>query len=220
MRRSWIAITVISVVLVIAAPVGAAKRDCSTYPQGHPQACESDPGDPPPTDDSPMAGTTCAYLGEWGEPVTHDFKITATGRNTSYCIDVIAGEGEWTVTTEIESGSARMLLFIPRDSIAGGDSCGGYEFRSNNIPATFSGMIPGPYVNSCGLNFAEWVDVLDSETNQTEMTYIDTIEEGIQSPLAFQIDVAGSKDLEMTLIVDLPVVDNVPINVTPLETMP
>jgi hypothetical protein len=217
MRRLWIALLAISVTLVLALPAGAAPP-CSVNPN-HPNCIPDEPVDPPPGEDGPMAGTTCADAGLWGQPVTQDFEITLAGPNDSYCVDVIAGPGQWNVDVAIDTGSVRMLLFIPRESIAAGDSCGGYGFRSNNVPSSFSGEIPDSYVNSCGVDFAEWVDV-QNDQGEHELTYFDTVEPEIESPLAFQIDVAGSKDLEMTLTVDLPGVDNEPVDVTPPDPTP
>ena len=56
MRRGLITLTVISVALKTSLPVGAAV-DCDKLPS-HP-LCQ-DPADPPPVDDRPGAGTTCA----------------------------------------------------------------------------------------------------------------------------------------------------------------
>jgi hypothetical protein len=220
MRRVWIALTVISVALVMALPVGA-EVDCLNPKFAANPTCE-DPVDPPPIDDRPGAGHTCT---DDGKSVAGDFRITLSGRSDGACIDVSAKSGPWTVDVEIVSGSVRMLLFVPRDSIGPGDSCGGYEFRSNNVPSQFvvpfeGGSIPGSYVNSCGTEFAEWVNVLNSDSGLYELTYFDAVDEDIESPLALQIMTAGSKDSSMTLTVDLPGVDNQPIDVTPTGTTP
>jgi hypothetical protein len=177
--------------IVIASPAGAAKPDID---------CDEKPNHPTCVDDAPdsLAGTTCAALGRWGDPVTGEFIITLGNvgeLNGSECVDVMAAKGPWEVEIEIESGTVRSLMLVPRDSIAPGDSCGGVHIRK---PAeTFTVTLPGAdgaYVNSCGLDFGEWANGL----------YYDTVETGIPSPLAFQMDMSGSKDAVVTLTVTVP----------------
>lgn len=204
MRRLGAVLLVVAMGIVIATPVGAAKPDCDDRPS-HP-SCQ---------DDEPLAGTTCAALGRWlGEPVTgdsdigtEDFNVPLSGKSDSACIDVMAIEGSWTVHIDIGRGTVRSLLLVPRDSIAPGDSCGGFSFR-RDIPETVvlpgpahpsdiddDGMIEGAYVNSCGVEFGEWV----GDKNYSE------VKEDIESPLAFQVSMTGSSDAEVTLRVYLPV---------------
>ena len=60
---------------------------------------------------------------------------------SSAVVDVFADEGEWTVTV-VEAIGVRSLTIVPRDSIAWGDSCGGYMLRNVNKEKTIT--LPGP----------------------------------------------------------------------------
>lgn len=199
MRRIYVVLLVMAMGFVMVSPVGAAKPDCTADPT-HP-SCKDD--------DEPLGGTTCAeWLGVPEDLKTGDFDITLRGKNASACVDVMAIQGSWTVGIDIESGegTVRFLRLLPRDSIAPGDSCGGFEFR-RNIPESVvlpgpdhpldldgDGMIEGAYVNSCGTQFGELVGGF----------YYDKVREDIPSPLAFQIDMAGRENAVVTLHVDLP----------------
>jgi len=176
--------------LVIASPAGAGKPvvDCNEKPN-HPTC----PGEP-------LAGTTCAALGRWGKPVTGEFVITLgnlDNMNSSECVDVMAATGAWEVDIDIVGGHVRSLMLVPRDSIAPGDSCGGVRaLRPESGTITLPGT-DGAYVNTCGITFAELVDGYELP--------ITTVETEIASPLAFQMDMAGSKDAVVILTVTVPV---------------
>lgn len=197
MRRIGIVLLVMAMGFVIASPAGAAKPDCSDPLSTHP-SCHDEPVDE-------QAGTTCAALGRWGEPVTGEFVITLGNlkdQNGSECVDVMTDAGEWEVDIDIVSGTVRSLMLVPRDSIAPGDSCGGVHIRK---PATntFTVALPGTdgaYVNTCGTDFGEWANGI----------YYDTVETTIPSPLAFQMDMSGSKDAVVILTVTVPDYTTVP----------
>ena len=94
-----------------------------------------------------------------------DFTFTLDGKKPGTCIDVMTSiEGPWEVT--VTGGGARYLGLVPRDSIAAGDSCGGYLLRSRadiygSSPHIlgYNGSIPAATINACGTGYAEWVDV-------------------------------------------------------------
>jgi hypothetical protein len=225
MRRISVLLLVIAMALVIASPAGAGKpgTDCEEKPN-HP-ACQDDPTADPPF------GTTC--LVRFG-PDNLDmqvkevdlnvgsFSVNLEGSGASACYDVTADEGTWSVEILNDTG-VRFLRVLPRDSISPGDSCGGREFRFNrDVPTTFDlpgtgfptedgwhpydldkdGRIEGSYANSCGESFGEWVDV---EVNGVEKrVFYEKENTNIPSPLAFQVDMKGSKtavlELEVTLV--------------------
>lgn len=179
MRRTWILALTLVTVTALALPAFAKK--------------------PPPPQDDILYGTECG-----GEPVggpddlKTEFTVTVTDKT---CLDVWVPEGTWTIEAET-TGTVRSLLVVPRDSVAPGDSCGGYSFR-NEIPATFTlpgpdhpsdidgdGRIEGSYANSCGIQFGEIVGGVE---------YAD-VDESAMSPLALQVFVSG-KGGSVTLVV-------------------
>ena len=188
--RSWIVLVAILMVCAIALPVGAAPKKCD-----NPDL----PGCGTPADDQPIAGTTCNAIGEWGEPVTSDFTVTLT---ENACIDVIATAGDWTVDVdEADGGTLRWLSLVIRDSVAPGDACDSVSYRKD-IPSeiTLNGFesdnnpgIAGAWVNSCGTEYAEWV----------EDTYYAAEDTDVASPLVLSVLMSG-KDAEVTLTIDLP----------------
>lgn len=166
MRRIWIMLVVVALGVAIAAPA-TAKVDCDLRPD-HPACQEEEPGD-----ELPMGGTMCDPAEYPKNPdgsfqiegvQSEDFAFTLEGKKPGTCIDVltsIAGPWEVTVTGE----GARYLVLIPRDSIAAGDSCGGYLLRNaaNIYGASphilgYDGTVPAATINACGTEFAEWVD--------------------------------------------------------------
>ncbi|MBT8213049.1 MAG: hypothetical protein KJN71_07870 [Acidimicrobiia bacterium] len=91
-------------------------------------------------------------------------------------------------------------MVILRDSVAPGDACGEPVYIQDNIPApatltdrTLQGA-PGSYVNACGVEWAEWVDG----------AYYDSVDDTVDSPLAFLVFTRGSRDLAVSLDVNLP----------------
>ena len=109
------------------------------------------------------------------------------------------------------SGTFRSLGLVPRDSISCGDSCVGGSLRRHTDGATI--VLPGPdndydqdgdvmieaaYVNSCGTQFSEWMDV-----NGTLTEFVDA-DPTVTSPLALQVGMTGSKDAAVLLHVYLP----------------
>ena len=201
MKRFWIVLMAVAMALVMAVPVNAAKPNCDVD-DTHP-SCKSD--------EPPLAGFTCKAK-SFGEAYVAeeflDFDIPLSRVTSSACIDVWPEfEGPWFVTVTVNSGVLRQLTVIPRDSHGPGDSCGGLGF--NKKPPSFFQLppdptlypdspygetIPLPYVNACGTDFAEWVGDV----------YYDTADETVPSPFALLVFVGGSKNLDVTLSVDLP----------------
>ncbi len=166
MRRTWIMLLAVALALVIAAPAGADKPNCNpedpNYTPDHP-TCQ----DEEPSDELPMGGTMCDPAG-YPEGIygvqSNDFTFTLEGKKPGTCIDVMSGKGAWEVTVTGEG--ARYLGLIPRDSIAAGDSCGGWLLRSAaNIYGDsphilgYNGSVPAATINACGTDWAEWVDI-------------------------------------------------------------
>ena len=208
-NRIWIVLLIMAVAIVMAIPAGAAV-DCSNEKFADHPHCQDTPE--PPPDDEPLAGTTCAAaIGELNEPVTQDFTVTLTEDEytvtltenawASACIDVIAPAGDWTVAVEEIHGTLRWLSLVIRDSVAPGDACDSVSYRTD-IPSeiTLDGFesdnnpgIAGAWVNSCGADWAEWV----------EDVYHAAEDKSVTSPLVLQVFMSG-KDAEITLDVTLP----------------
>lgn len=210
MRRTWIMLLVVVVVMVLAVPAGAGpgKPDCAADPT-HP-SCKTD------TEEPSLAGDTCYAFGEWGaEPVRENFKVTLTDAKDAYCIDVIAGAGDWKVTIETE-GMVRELRLFLRDAVAPGDGCFqdgscGYRLRKDIPNEWVLPTVPGAYVNACGTGFGEYVGTYWDGAGELVLgTYHNTVNEGIESPLAFMPSITG-KNAEVTLTVYLPDLYNEPI---------
>jgi hypothetical protein len=146
---------------VAAATPATAKVDCDVRPD-HP-ACQTDD----PAGELPMGGTMCDPAGypDGIDGVQYgDFTFTLEGKKPGTCIDVMSAAGPWEVT--ITGEGARYLVLVPRDSIAAGDSCGGYLLRNEaNIYGAsphilgYDGTIPAATINACGTDWAEWVDI-------------------------------------------------------------
>ena len=222
MRRFWVALLILATVIAIGLPAVAAPPKCDEDPT-LPGCSGEDPTEPP---SEPVYGTTCAnpdgvYAANGGLAEgpyssdsiaeTVDFYIELAGAKASTCVDVFAPEGAWTVEVTVLSGTVRSLLLVPRDSIAWGDSCGGASLRRPTDGATIvlpgpdnpsdldgDGMIEAAFANSCGTQFSEWVDI---DGTLTEFVDADPT---VVSPLAFQIDMRGSKDAVVELHVNLP----------------
>lgn len=218
MKRILLALLIGAIVVLMAVPAGADKRDCSTYPDGHPQACQ--PDDPTP---EPIGGGTVCDPSEYPEGITDiqydDFTFTLSGNQANACIDVISKEGPWTVT--ITGSGARSLALIPRDSIAPGDSCGGYVMRrAANIYGTlilgYEDSIPAATINACGTDFGEWANIdldgLDPApvADGCDCAAIDedrclvTTQPDAEHPLVLQALLGGSRDGTTIIDVDLP----------------
>ena len=218
MRRFWITLLILATVIAMGLPAVAAPPKCDDDPTL--PGCGG--GDDPTTTTTtttatePVLGTTCANPdgvhaangglaeGPYSSDSiaeTVDFYIELAGAKASTCVDVFAPEGAWTVEVTVLSGTVRSLLLVPRDSIAWGDSCGGASLRRPTDGATIvlpgpdnpsdldgDGMIEAAFANSCGTQFSEWVDI---DGTLTEFVDADPT---VVSPLAFQIDMHGSKD--------------------------
>jgi hypothetical protein len=216
MRRFWIALLILATVIAIGLPAAAAPPKCDIPGNENLPGCGGDdPTDPP---SEPIYGTTCAnpdgvYAANGGlaeGPYDTDFDVVLSGAKAYTCVDVFADEGEWTVDVTVSSGSIRSLTIVPRDSISWGDSCGGYMLRNvtsgtivlpgpdNDSDIDGDGMVEAAFVNSCGTQFSEWVDVGGT------LTEFDNADPSVISPLAFQVDMRGSKDAEVSLHVTLP----------------
>lgn len=218
MKRLWIALSALALVLVIAAPAGAVKPDCTDPNSTHPTCQDDEPGD-----EVPFAGTMCdpaGYPAGIDGVQAGDFTFTLEGKKPGTCIDVlteIAGPWEVTVTGE----GARYLGLIPRDSIGPGDSCGGYLLRNEaNIYGSsphilgYDGSVPAATINACGTEWSEWVDIatqgLDSDVDCVAI-------EGDQCLVAEQLAIAHPLILQVfmqsgggstTFHVDLPPLDD------------
>jgi hypothetical protein len=218
MRRVWIALTVISVALVMAVPVGAAV-DCDNPKFGNHPSCP-DPGEAPQVNND-----SCYAHGEWGSvPVSENFVVTLGGRGTAYpsgyCIDVLADAGDWLVEIET-TGKVQSLNLFMRDSVGAGDGCFtapdgtsscGYMYRSNDIPTqqAFAGM-PGAWANACGDEWGEYVGSFwDAEDFSVGKWYI-TEDTGVVSPLVFLPGIRAGSDATVKLIVRLPGATNDPV---------
>jgi hypothetical protein len=162
MRRIWIMLLAVALALVIAGPAGADKPNCDDPDSDHPACQDDEPGD-----ELPMGGTMCDPAG-YPEGIKgvqkDDFTFTLEGKKPGTCIDVMSEEGPWEVTVTGEG--ARYLGLIPRDSIAAGDSCGGWLLRSaaniyGDSPHTlgYNGPVPAAEINACGTDWAEWVAI-------------------------------------------------------------
>ena len=165
-------------------------------------------------DKAPLAGTTCAGRVSPNLPTADGFPIDLAGKEAGACVDVsnvtpgewVDSSGEplpWEVTVTVTNGTLKSLLVILRDSVAPGDACGVPDYFRGNItgsetdPATLTLTLPGAdgdYVNACGV---EWAEKVEGE-------YYDDIDTTVDSPLAFLVFARGSRDLAMTLDVDLP----------------
>ena len=226
MKRISLALLIGAIVVLMAVPAGADKRDCSAYPDGHSQACQ--PDDPTP---EPIGGGTVCDPADYpfyplGDELVQidgvqydDFTFTLFGNQAYACIDVISKEGPWTVT--ITGSGARSLALIPRDSIAPGDSCGGYVMRrAANIYGTlilgYEGSVPAATINACGTDFGEWVNIgmdgLDPApvADGGDCAAIDgdrclvTTRSDVEHPLVLQALLGGSRDGTTIFEVDLP----------------
>jgi hypothetical protein len=228
MRRLWIVLIAGAIAMIIAIPAGTAVPRCSDNPN-HPR-CIPDDSPEPPAEDPPMGGTMCdpaEYPDDVdGAPIvdvqTDDFNFILSGKQDSACIDVTTHvEGEWEVT--IKGSGARYLGIIPRDSIASGDSCGGYLLRrydaiyqSNPLFLGYTGVIPAATVNACGTDDGEWVDIaLDGlepslVTDGGDCSVIDgdqclvAGQLDVEHPLVLQAFLSGSADGVTKVYVDLP----------------
>lgn len=175
--RPLLVVVVTLAMLLVAAPV-AAKPGCKDLPPDHLDYC----GKPTtttttqaPVDDG-RAGTVCgtdelpADLA-WTEDAlgtVTGLTFSLSGKKPGACIDVVTDEDlRWLVT--ITGAGANYLVLVPRDSIAPGDSCGGWLLRNaGNIYGThllgYEGYIPATTINACDRYhlddgyFGEWVD--------------------------------------------------------------
>lgn len=215
--------------LLALAPASAGKPDCSVD-DSHP-SCKTDD---PVADEEPFAGTMCDPAGYPDTPdgtklegvQDTDFAFVLEGKKPETCIDVLSEEGPWEVTVTGEG--ARYLVLVPRDSIAPGDSCGGWLLRNEaNIYGAsphilgYDGSIPAATVNACGTQFGEWVDVGLPGLNPTlasdggdcaafsedESMCLVTEQLQIPHPLVLQV-AAQSGGGQSTFYVDLPPLDN------------
>ena len=164
MRRLPILLVFVLIFALLALVPASAKPDCGIEPK-HPSCPADDPDDPTP---EPIGGGTVCdpadypfYVpdGEDDELVQIDgvqydnFTFQLSGKQAITCIDVISEEGPWEVT--ITGSGARNVGVIPRDSIASGDSCGGYLLRKQQIYTTvtlsaYGGDMPAATINACG----------------------------------------------------------------------
>ena len=228
MRRFWITLLILATVIAMGLPAVAAPPKCDDDPTLPGCGGGDDPTTTTTTTTAtePVIGTTCANPdgvhaangglaeGPYSSDSiaeTVDFYIELAGAKASTCVDVFAPEGAWTVEVTVLSGTVRSLLLVPRDSIAWGDSCGGGSLRWPTDGATSvlpghdnyydqdgDGMVEAAYVNSCGTQFSEWMDV-----NGTLTEFVNA-DPTVTSPLALQVGMSGSKDAAVLLHVYLP----------------
>ena len=219
MRRLIIGITVAVMVLLLASVAGAAPPKCDTDPT-LPGCGGDDPSTTTTTQpDLPMGGTMCdpaEYPAGIDGVQTGDFEFTLAGKKPGTCIDVLTDiAGPWEVTVVGEG--ARYLGLIPRDSIAPGDSCGGWLLRNEaNIYGSsphilgYDGIVPAATINGCGTEWTEWVYIgTPGLVPETDCVAI----EGDQCLVADALDVAHPLILQVfmqsgggstTFYVDLP----------------
>jgi len=219
MRRSLVILIAIALAFTTALAAGAGPN-CDKVPD-HPKCAGNSGGD-----ETPLSGTICDpsdYSEELSGVQTDDFSFTLSGKRDDACIDVISVEGPWQVT--ITGGGARQLGIIPRDSVAPGDSCGGYILRVGDIytnnPLTlgYHGVIPTATINACGVDFGEWVDINLEGLNPTLVADggdCAVIENGqclvaqtldtVTHPLVLQAFLRGSGDTT-TIHVNLPPIE-------------
>ncbi|NQV05143.1 hypothetical protein HQ535_01215 [bacterium] len=161
-RRVWIVLLLIGVVLALAVPAGAGKPTCepgSTHP-----SCKSDE-----PDDGPV-GLTCAEAEasgfdnvpvEWsadGKWFTFEMNL-----RTGACVDVMSVEGQWVV--DVDVGSARGVSVGIQDSVAPGDACwggcsGGVEAIFTETGTVVTPVIPAATIDACGVGFSDGADTL------------------------------------------------------------
>jgi hypothetical protein len=198
MKRPWLLVLVVGMIMALAAPVAAAPPDCSEKPD-HPSC---------PLPDDLDGGTVC----DTEAPKTGDFDITLGGGKTHYpdgaCVDVLSDEGPWYVTVDVQQGSVRELRLFLRDSVGPGDGCfegGSCGLVLRDLPTDpihlapsmnvdDAGSMPGAYVNACGTVFAEVHDGVS----------YDAVRDDIPSPLAFMPSIRASRDAVVVLRVSPP----------------
>jgi hypothetical protein len=218
MRRVWIALTVISIAVVMAVPVGAAV-DCENRKFVNHPSC-------PDSGEAPQINNDSCYAhGEWGPvAVSKNFVVTLGGRDTGYpsgyCIDVLADPGDWLVEIET-TGKVQSLNLFMRDSAGAGDACFtapdgtsscGYMFRSNNIPAEqVFADIPGAWANACGIEWGEHVGSSWDGGSFTAGALYETEDRDVKSPLAFLPGIRAGSDATVVLTVYLPGVKGEPV---------
>lgn len=215
MRRIWFVLVVIAIALALAIPAVAGKPD--------------KPGKPEPPGEN-LVDTTCAAqvdvwdaVGYVAEGAT-SFTVSLVGKDVTACWDVMSGEGSWQIAVNVNQGTLRSLLVVPRDSIGPGDSCGGVSLRGNpipsqtltlpfadDIPRNTDGDIEAAYVNACGTDFDEVIDgeerfdigaIFNQEGEVIAITDPD--------PLAVQIMMQGSKDADVDLVFTIPPFISIP----------
>jgi len=208
-KRWWILLLALGVVLVLAVPVAATPGDeawCKDHP-GHAKCI----GEPAPEDPDTAYGTVCGGDVEEGT----SFEVYLGGRKSglpsSACVDVMSDQGAWRVQVEVleNEGTLRGMSLFIRDSISPGDGCfpgGSCGLVIRDIPEenpflVTMGMknIPEAYVNACNElgddnDFGEWADDV----------FYEDIRDGIPSPLAFIPSISGSNYLRVKLTVSIP----------------
>jgi hypothetical protein len=145
-------------------------------------------------------GHTCAYwnLTTPEELAAHDFALTEhgftftlKGSSDAFCVDIEA-DGPWHVTGT--ASGVTSLSLIPRDSASPGDSCGGASLRR---PTAFALYLPTMFtlatVNSCGLQYGEWIGGV-----------LVTTQTGLPDPLVFIAQMLGKTGAVATINVDFP----------------
>ena len=194
MKKNAILILAVLMLLAVAAPATAKPPNCDDNPS-HPSC--GDPGE-----EEVPAGTECMESIKLGDDMLADatdtdFDFSVDAQTPNACIDVskVAASGTWTINFEVVSGSLRELIVSVRDSVAGGDLCAEARLRR---PSDQSGNIAlhpdaADFVNACGTQYGEIVDG----------TTYNTVEPGIQSPLAFLVWARG-KDLVIEFSVNFP----------------
>jgi len=210
----------ISLVLaVLAIPLATATAALGKKPPTPPPTTATTTTAPGPT----LFGTTCAAADEdyAATLASHNytltgsgFSFTLSGKTDGLCVDVSpANAGVWQVQVVGNGGATTLnrILMVPRDSIGPGDSCGGVDLRRVALPlqqqlphpddTRFE--IPSGYVNACGLQFGELVDLdLDPGTPEVAVGYVIA---DLPHPLAFQVMMAAAgASSSVTVTVALP----------------
>lgn len=213
MKRLWILLLAVGVVLALAVPVAATPGDdiwCADRPDHALCVGDPEPDEPDPSYAMPCGGELVAGVSN----LTVDLGGRKSGLPSGACIDVMSDTGPWTVTVDVLQGTLRSMSVFIRDSVAPGDGCfpggscgiGLRDIPTENPFTLTTGMedIPEAYVNACNVFpddnfFGEWAfDKLG------EWTFFEGIRGDLPSPLAFMPSISGSNDLQLTLTVTFP----------------
>jgi len=137
MKRLLILLMVLGLLMAFPATAGAGP-DCDKKPD-HPFC-----GGGYPPDGELTPGYPCD---EAAVPVTGQFTVTLTAANSSACIDVLSGEGDWNFTIST-AGPVNTLWMVVKDSQPG-DFCYQADLWRKTIPTSITRTVPAATINAC-----------------------------------------------------------------------